>query len=223
MLSMTTGRVLGLDEDTLFRLGRCAMMHDIGKQMIPLEIINKKGKLTDAEFTTIKNHPVIGATNLKAAAIGDIELWNGILFHHEKVNGGGYPRGLKGKDIPLFSKIISVADVYDAVTSYRSYRLPMLPSEAFDVISRDVNTAFELDVVKAFFAKLELYPVNTIIELSDGRLGMVVESEGASRLRPTIRIWGSTELVNLAANMNQGINIVGVLNPSDLPDGYEFM
>jgi HD-GYP domain-containing protein (c-di-GMP phosphodiesterase class II) len=144
------------------------------------------------------------------------------MFHHEKVNGSGYPKGLKGKGIPIFSKIISVADVYDAVTSYRSYRLPMLPSEAFELISRDVNVAFELDVVKAFFAKLELYPMNTIVELSDGRLGMVVESEGASRLKPCIRIWGSTEIINLASAMNSTVSIVGVMNPQDLPPGYEF-
>lgn len=223
MLAMTTGRELGLDSDSLFRLGRCAMMHDIGKQLIPLEIINKKGRLTDAEFATIKNHPVLGAVTLKKAAIGDVELWNGIMFHHEKLNGTGYPKGLKGNDIPLFSKIISVADVYDAVTSYRSYRLPMLPSEAFDVISRDVKAGvFDLGVVKAFFAKLELYPVNTIVELSDTRLGMVIESERANRLRPTIRIWGSTEIVDLAAANNAHINIVGVMNPADLPEGYEF-
>jgi putative nucleotidyltransferase with HDIG domain len=223
VLSMATGRELGFDADMLFRLGRCAMMHDIGKQMIPIEIINKKGKLTDNEFTIIKSHPVIGANNLKAAAIGDVELWNGIMFHHEKVNASGYPKGLKGADIPLFSKIISVADVYDAVTSYRSYRLPMLPSEAFELISRDVNISFELGVVKAFFSKLELYPVNTILELSDSRLGMVVDSEGASRLRPTVRIWGSTEYVDLAAKNNSDIKIVSVMNPEDLPDGYNFV
>jgi putative nucleotidyltransferase with HDIG domain len=223
MLSIATGRELGLDSDTLFRLGRCAMLHDIGKQLIPLEIINKKGKLTDQEFATVKNHTVLGANTLKAAAIGDVELWNGIMFHHEKINGGGYPKGLKGANIPLFSKIISVADVYDAITSYRSYRLPMLPSEAFDVISKDINTAFELSVVKAFFSKLELYPANTIVELSDGRLGMVTDSKGASRLRPVIRLWGSTEIVNLAAAMNSNINIISVMNPADLPGGYEFM
>lgn len=223
MLALTTGREMGLDNDTLHRLGRCAMLHDIGKQMIPLEIINKKGKLTDDEFTTVKSHCVLGATNLKTAAIGDVELWNGIMFHHEKVNGTGYPKGLKSADIPMFSKIISVADVYDAVTSYRSYRLPMLPSEAFSIISKDVNVAFELDVVKAFFSKLELYPLNTIVELSDGRLGMVVESEGASRLRPCIRIWGSTEVINLATSINSDINIVSVMDPKDLPQGYELM
>ncbi|MCL1845735.1 MAG: HD-GYP domain-containing protein [Defluviitaleaceae bacterium] len=223
MLAMATGREMGLDGDTLFRLGRCAMMHDIGKQMIPLEIINKKGTLTNDEFATIKNHAALGATTLKKAAIGDVELWNGIMFHHEKMDGSGYPKGLKGNNIPLFSKIISVADVYDAVTSYRSYRLPMLPSEAFDIITRDVkNGLFDLSIVKAFFSKLELYPINTIVELSDTRLGMVVESERANRLRPTVRIWGSTEIVDLAASKNADVNIVGVMNPADLPEGYEF-
>jgi hypothetical protein len=98
----------------------------------------------------------------------------------------------------------------------------MLPSEAFEIISKDVNVAFELDVVKAFFAKLELYPANTIVELSDGRLGIIHGSEGASRLRPIVRIWGSTELVNLAAKTSEGISIISVMNPSDLPPGYEF-
>jgi len=223
LLSIATGRELGLDQQSLFRLGRCAMLHDIGKQLIPIDIINKKGKLTDEEFNMVKNHPVLGATNLKAAAIGDVELWNGILFHHEKVNGKGYPKGLKGTDIPLFAKIISVADVYDAVTSYRSYRTPMLPSKAFEIISQDINAAFELNVAKAFFSKLELYPANSVVELSDNRIGIVVGSEGASRLRPIVRIWGSTELVNLAATMNHHIEITNLMEPKDLPSGYEFM
>jgi putative nucleotidyltransferase with HDIG domain len=222
LLSIATGRELGLDKDSLFRLGRCAMLHDMGKQLIPLEIINKKGKLSDEEFATIKNHPVLGASSLKKAGIGDVELWNGVMFHHEKVNGSGYPKGLKGKDIPIFAKIISVADVYDAVTSYRSYRNPMLPSKAFEIISQDINTAFELDIVKAFFSKLELYPANSVVELSDGRLGIIVGSEGATRLRPILRVWGSTELINLAASTNSGIEITSVMSPEDLPPGYEF-
>jgi len=223
LLSIATGREMGLDYHTLSRLGRCAMLHDIGKQLIPLEIINKNGKLSDDEFTMIKNHTTLGATSLKAAAIGDVELWNGVLFHHEKINGKGYPKGLKGADIPLFAKIISVADVYDAITSYRSYRTPMLPTKAFEIISQDVNAAFELNVVKAFFAKLELYPANTIIELSDNRLAMVIGSEGASRLRPNIRIWGSSEIVNLAATTNNHLEITKVIEPKDLPSGYQFV
>jgi len=218
VLSIATGRGLGLKGDELFRLGRCAMLHDIGKQLIPLEIINKKGKLTDAEFTTIKNHALLGASSLKTNAIGDVELWNGIMFHHEKLNGTGYPRGLRGKDIPLFSKIISVADVYDAITSHRSYRNPMLPSDAFEVISKDIGTAFELDIVKAFFSKVELYPANTVLELSNGQLGIVVER--GNGLRPVVRIWGSTEILPLAAPANQSIIIESVMHPEDLPKNF---
>ena len=223
MLAMATGRELGFDNNELFRLGRCAMMHDVGKQLIPLNIINKKGKLSEKEFEAIKNHSSLGASSLKAINLGDIEMWNGIMYHHEKVNGTGYPRQLKGKDIPLFSKIISVADVYDAVTSYRAYRNPMLPSEAFEVIGRDIGAAFELEIVKAFFAKLDLYPVNSVLELSDGRLGIVIDCDDVlrQRLRPAVRIWGSDSVVYLAAETD--IGIVAVLHPGDLPAGTEFM
>ena len=222
MLAMVTGRELGFDNNTLFRLGRCAMMHDIGKQLIPLSIINKKGKLTEKEFETIKNHPTLGASSLKAINLGDIEMWNGIMYHHEKVNGTGYPRQLKGKDIPLFSKIISVADVYDAITSYRAYRNPMLPSEAFEIIGRDIGSAFEMDIVRAFFMKLDLYPVNSVLELSDSRLGIVVDCDEVlrQRLRPAVRIWGSDTIVYLAAEPQ--LSIVSVIHPGDLPADTEF-
>ena len=219
MLSMATGRELGLSSDELFRLGRCAMLHDVGKQLIPLEIINKKGKLTEEEYKQVKNHAILGAINLKNNSLGNIEMWNGIMYHHEKVNGTGYPKGLKGKDIPLFSKIIAVADVYDAITSYRVHRSPLLPSEAFELIRKDIGISFEYEVVKAFFAKLELYPINTIVELSDDRLGIVVDSDDIFRLRPVIRIWGGSEIVHLAAPINHHLEIVNVMNPKDLPGG----
>ena len=222
ILSMATGRELGLANHDLLRLGRCAMLHDIGKQFIPKDIINKKGKLTDAEFDTIKTHSYLGANNLKINAIGDIELWNSIMFHHERIDGSGYPKQLKGKDIPLFSKIISVADVYDAITSYRTYRDPMLPSEAIKIIVKDAGSAFDYDVVKAFYAKLDIYPLNTIVELSDSRLGIVVDSENTFRLRPAVRIWGGNEVIFLSCATNRHINIVSVIDPATLPGGYEF-
>lgn len=220
ILSMATGRELGMDSDTLLRLGRCAMLHDIGKQLIPLKIINKKGKLTNEEFEVIQMHPLLGADSLKSKGIGDTELWNGIMLHHEKLNGTGYPKQLKGDAIPLFSRIISVADVYDAITSYRSYRNPMSPSEAFDIIFKDVNTAFDGNIVKAFFQRLELYPINTIVELSDGRVAIVIERDSRFRLRPVIRIWGSDEVIYLASTAYCNTEIIGVLKSSDLPPGY---
>lgn len=219
MLSMATGRELGLSSDDIFRLGRCAMMHDIGKQLIPLEIINKKGKLTDVEFEKVKHHTTLGASTLKINNMGDVELWEAVMCHHEKANGLGYPKGLHGKDIPLFSKIISVADVYDAVTSHRTYRDPLLPSEAFELIRKDIGISFDFDVVRAFFEKLELYPINTIVELSDGRFGIVVECDSVLRrpLRPAIRIWGTAQVEYLAAPKNVDITIIGVFRVEDFP------
>ncbi|MCL1878956.1 MAG: HD-GYP domain-containing protein [Defluviitaleaceae bacterium] len=221
VLAMATGRELGFDKNTLFRLGRCAMMHDIGKQAVPIGIINKKGKLTDEEYDTIKQHVIWGVAALKANGVGDQELWDGIMYHHEKTNGTGYPDKLKSDQIPLFSKIISVADVYDAITSFRSYRNPMLPSEAFNIIFKEVGISFEYPVVKAFFAKLELYPLNTIVELSDGRLAIIHDSDTKFRLRPAVRLWGSDEIIYLAATANRDLNIINVMHANDLPPGYE--
>jgi len=222
MLSMVTGRELGMDNDTLFRLGRSAMLHDIGKQLIPIGLLNKKEKLTEDEFNLIKAHPMLGADSLRRTEVGDKELWDSIMHHHEKVNGKGYPSQLAGDDIPLFAKIISVADVYDAVTSYRSYRMPMLPSKAYQTIYDDIGVSFDYHVVKAFFANLEMYPVNTVVELSDERLGIVVETDSRLRLRPVVRVWGSDEIIYLTSPACASIEITGVISPSDLPPGFAF-
>jgi len=223
LLSISTGKELGLDSEDLLRLGRCAMLHDIGKQAIPLEILHKKGRLDKDEFDSIKRHSAMGALNLKANAVGDVELWNSIMFHHEKINGKGYPKGLEGDEIPLFSKIISVADVYDAITSYRPYRSPMLPANAVDHIYQDAGVAFDHNVVNAFFEKLEFYPVNTIVELSDERLGIVSKSELENRLRPAIRIWGTDEIIHLSTPEHTHLQITDILSHTNLPPGYEFV
>jgi putative nucleotidyltransferase with HDIG domain len=222
MLSITTGRELGLGSDELFRLGRCAMMHDIGKSLIPSNILHKSEKLNYDEFETIKNHAALGANNLKLNNVGDDEMWNAIMYHHEKVNGTGYPKSLSAEEIPLFAKIISVADVYDAVTSFRAHRKPMLPTEALEIIRRGIGRDFDYTVVKAFFSKLDSFPVNTIVELSDGRIGFVVESKTPFRLRPSIRIWGTDEVIPLASLADPHMKIAGVADSENMPTGYVF-
>jgi len=223
LLSIVTGRELGLNVSELLRLGRCAMLHDIGKQSIPLAILNKGGHLDSDEFETIKQHPVLGAQGLKAHAVGDVELWNGVMFHHERMNGTGYPKGLTGDEIPLFSRIIAVADVYDAITSYRPYRSPMLPSGAVEHIYKDAGTVFDHGVVNAFFEKLEFYPVNTVVRLSDERIGIVCESDMEFRLHPVVKIWGTDEKIRLASKENSKLRIAAIISHTDLPRGYEFV
>jgi len=213
LLSVATGQSMGLDSEQLKKLGRAAMLHDVGKQFIPTEIINKSGRLTEEEFKIIQDHPYKGMFNLKKNSFGDMEIWGGVLFHHEKVDGSGYPSKLIGEKIPLFAKIISVADVYDAVTSYRPYRSPMPPANAHELICAQVETAFEFDIVKAFFTRLELYPVGTIVELSDGKVGTVIDNK--VNLRPVIKLYETDEEFDLASVKNLTYSISKVLNPNE--------
>ena len=213
LLSVATGQELGLDLKDSMELGRCGLLHDIGKQFVAWDIINKPGKLTDDEFRLVMEHPSLGVQNLKAKGFASVTLTNGILFHHEKENGRGYPKGLAGTDIPLFAKIIAVADVFDALTSYRSYRKPLTPTAAFEIISADAGAAFDRDVLAAFLKRLELYPVNTIIELSSGKIATVIENSNS--LRPVVACIHTKEALDLASPRYRELAIAGVLGKEE--------
>ncbi|MCL2225826.1 MAG: HD-GYP domain-containing protein [Defluviitaleaceae bacterium] len=200
VLSIATGQSMGMDLFEIKRLARSAALHDIGKITIPQEIINKPGRLTPEEFDIVKQHSINGLHTLKCKGIGDAEMLNAILLHHEKCDGSGYPNGLTKDEIPLFSRIISVADVYDAVTSYRSYRFPKTPSEAYDLIMSEVNRSFDYDVVKAFIKKLILYPIGSVLELSDSRIGEVIDN--TNELRPALKMQDNGQTVDLSKNQN---------------------
>ena len=210
VLSIAIGQSMGASPEMLRLLGRSAIMHDIGKMFVPLEILNKPARLTDSEFTVMKSHPKYGYDYLVAGDIGDEIIRMGVLQHHEKIDGSGYPDGLAGDNIPIPSNIISVADVYDAVTSYRSYRTPMAPADAIELIMSSVGTAFEYDVVKAFLDKLELYPVNTCVELSNKRIGIVLDN--ISFMRPVLSMLDTGEVVDLMDRKNLSLVITRVLD-----------
>jgi len=200
VLSIAIGQGMNLDKADLKQLGRCAILHDIGKILVPNEIINKRGHLTDEEFEIIKSHSVKGAEYLKKENIGDKFLWDVVLSHHEKFDGTGYPNGLKGNEIPFFARIISVADVYDAITSHRSYREPMPPGVALEVIMGDAGRAFEYDIVSAFTKKVELYPIGSTLILSDKRTGVVINNRNS--LRPVLRMLDNNQTINMAELAN---------------------
>ena len=126
-----------------------AILHDIGKLATPDAILNKKGKLTEEEFAEIKKHPLVGYELLKNIfePISDM-----IKSHHERVDGKGYPSGLKGDDITLPAKIIAVCDVYDALISERPYKEPISKNKAISIIEENTGTHFDSEVVKAFLA-----------------------------------------------------------------------
>ena len=201
VLSLAIGQAMNLNQKEIKRLGRCALLHDIGKMMIPHEFITKRSALTSAEFANVKRHPVIGARFLKKEFIGNEELWNGVEFHHEKVDGTGYPNGLRDNDIPLFARIISVADVYDALTSFRPYREPMKPpANVVELLMSEAGTAFDLGVVQSFVRRIELYPIGSTVQMSDKRYGRVINNRHP--MRPTVKLIESEEIVDLSALTN---------------------
>ncbi|MTI69183.1 MAG: HD-GYP domain-containing protein [Firmicutes bacterium] len=140
------------------------IVHDIGKTIIPSEIINKKGKLTDEEFEIIKKHPIWGYEALKnSEELKDIA--NYVRYHHERWDGNGYPDGLEGEDIPLIAQILTVADTWNAMTSDRSYRKALPKEVAKEEILKNKGSQFSPNVVDAFIDLLE----NVKLEYNLGR------------------------------------------------------
>ena len=195
VVSIAIAQFLGFSDKELTQIGKCAMLHDIGKIMIPIQIINKPSKLDDDEFTIIKSHPSEGYRYLSENNIGDEEIWNGVLYHHEKMDGAGYPSGLAGEEIPIISRIISVADVYDALTSIRPYRKPMQPVDALEFVMGGASNVFDYNIVTAFLEKIQPYPVGNLIELSNGRIAMVIDNEFP--MRPIVQTLETGEVLDL--------------------------
>jgi putative nucleotidyltransferase with HDIG domain len=149
--SLLIGEKLGLTTKDRHELYLAAMLHDIGKIGIPDELLNREGKLTEEQFQQIRSHVTVGASMLKA--LGEMNpIVPLILHHHEAWDGSGYPDGLEGEEIPLMSRILAVADSYDAMTSDRPYRKAMSRSRAIDEIKRCSGTCFDPRVVEAFLA-----------------------------------------------------------------------
>lgn len=186
ILSISTGISMGLTENMLHELGMAGLLHDLGKMTVPLEILNKPGKLTEEEFALIKSHPTSAVNQLRN--IVSFGILAGIQSHHEKLDGTGYPHGLSGKNIHLYAKILAVCDVYDALTSDRSYRISSFPSEVVEYIMGCADTHFDFEVLKNFLKVIVAYPIGTFVRLSDKNIAVVVKNNPENIMRPVIRI-----------------------------------
>ncbi|MBQ8194561.1 MAG: HD-GYP domain-containing protein [Oscillospiraceae bacterium] len=203
MLATSVAANLGLSRADAKDVVTAALLHDIGKSSIDHDIIIKPSKLTESEFEEIKRHPYIGYNILKNSGEKTFSpnVLSGVLFHHEKYDGSGYPTGIKDKDIPLIGRIIAVCDVFDALTSNRPYRKPWSVAEAEEYILGASGSHFDFDITSAFLRAFNPYPVGTMVSLSDGRHGIVIETN-QNVLRPTIRIQGenSGEEIDLSSD-----------------------
>ncbi len=148
--SLEIGKVYGLNEKQLEHLEMSALLHDFGKVGVPDKVLLKQGRLSLEEFEIIRSHPTIGEKLLSNIKMMPKEVIDGVVCHHEKYNGSGYPKGLKDGEIPLFGRIIAVADVYDALTTARPYKEPWPKSKAVDLLIREKNQSFDSKIVDTF-------------------------------------------------------------------------
>lgn len=188
ILSIITGIYMGYDERKLYELGIGAMLHDIGKSRVDPAIINKPSKLNADEFIAIKNHTIKGYEILKNIRDISVESCNIALYHHERVDGTGYPYAVRGDAIPEMAKIVSVADVFDALTSDRVYREKMENYMVVDYLMSMKNIQFEAEIVNVFCKNIALYPLGKRIILNDGRRGFVVQNDNRDLTKPKVMI-----------------------------------
>lgn len=186
MLSASCGIGLGLNNEQLKELTTAAMLHDIGKENIPLEILDKPGKLTKEERELINLHPQFGYDMLKNNTNITSTIRVSVLEHHENFDGTGYPRNLAGDDIYLYARIIHVADVYDALCSKRAYKNDYAPSESIEYLMANCGSMFDINIVSTFLKYVVVYPVGTDVTLSNGETAHVIKNRSQFVLRPVV-------------------------------------
>ena len=193
VLALFLGTQLGYSKAMLIDLGFAGLLHDIGKMKIPNDILNKKGKLTPEEFEVMKQHPLLGYDIIKNIENVNINGKIAVREHHEKVDGTGYPYGIKGNNISNYGKIICLSDVYDALTCDRSYRKSFPPSEAYEYILANSGIYFDFEFVNIFRNTFSFYPIGIEVKLSNGYNAFVIGQNKGFPDRPIIKVFRDPE------------------------------
>lgn len=184
-MGMIIAKRYGLDEKQIYEIGISGLLHDVGKSRIPLEVLNKPGKLTDEEFGLMKKHALFGYEILKDKKELSDQVRLGVLQHHEKINGKGYPMGVDAKKLSLYARILAVADIYDALVTERPYKKGFPKSTAIEMIM-SMTSELDINVMKSFLHSVILYPMGSFVTLSNGEVCKVVANNPANILRPTV-------------------------------------
>lgn len=199
------GRWLNLDKNQLKTITICGLLHDIGKLMIPSEIIKKPAELTDDEFRAIKEHPIEGYRLLRDSDL-DSQIKCSILMHHERCDGSGYPYGLKKDKIDSYAKLVAIADVYDAMTSARVYRGPMCPFDVVNIFETEGFTKYDPKYVMTFMEGISDTYINTDVRLNNKLEGTVIFINKMDLSRPVVRV--KDDFIDLSRKRNLKIEAI---------------
>lgn len=187
-MSLLIGYDLGLSIDQLRTLGLGALLHDIGKIGIPGETLRQRGPLNDDQWCLIQEHPRLGFDILRHYYEFSLAIAHIAYQHHERLDGSGYPRGLKGDAIHRYARIVAVVDIYDAMRSERVYRPGVPVHKVLEQVKRGRGTKFAPEVVDSLLRRVAPYPVGTTVRLSTGEVGVVTEVPPGARDRPTVTV-----------------------------------
>ena len=196
-MAMIIARKSGMSEVEIYQIGVAGLLHDVGKSQIPNEILNKAGKLTEEEFTIMKNHTLFGYKILKEKSGIPSEIMAGVLQHHDKINGRGYPLKLTGKQISSYAKVLSVADIYDALVTERPYKKGFSAHDALEMIMA-MTEELDVDYMRSFIDTVILYPVDSLVTLSNGERAKVVKNTPQYPMRPKVVGLKSGKVFDLA-------------------------
>lgn len=189
VISVVIGICLHYRKDRLKDLGMGVLLHDVGKTQIPPDIINKPGKLTDEEYEIVKKHTWYGFETLRKSPGIKLTSAHVALQHHERHDGSGYPRNLKGDQIIEFARISAIADVYDAMTSDRCYRKSIPVHKVCQYLAEGSGEQFDSRILDRFIEKVALYPQGTRVTLNDGRSGIITKQNTGIPTRPVVRLF----------------------------------
>lgn len=188
MLAMLIGKWLRLRPEDTHLLVQAGLLHDVGKSRIPASIINKPGKLTDEEAAEMKKHSEYGYYLVQYMEGIDQRIREAVLYHHEREDGSGYPMGLKGDQIPLFAKIIAVADTFDAMTADRSYKEKNSPFRVFQLMQNDCFGYLDTIILNTFLSNISHYYIGSRVKLNDGRTAEVIYINPRQYGQPVIKV-----------------------------------
>ena len=200
-IAMILGKQQGLSKREVYELGVAGLLHDVGKTKVPLDILNKPARLDDNEFEVMKQHSVFGYRMLQESPDFSKAISMAVLQHHEKINGLGYPMGVKDPQITPFAKILSVADIYDALITERPYKPAFSQRDAVEMIM-SMTGELDMKAMKSFLESMILYPVGSIVELSNGEKAKVVRNSPYYILRPTVVGVKSGRVYELGEDLN---------------------